>query len=125
MAIDLPRHPYHGGPPQRLRPSSNSDVRALIAGAKRVVVKIGSSSLTGEDHLVDPARIDKIVDALQARMVRGSDVIVVSSGAVAAGMVRSVRSSGPRILPRSRLRPVWGRCIWPTRGALVLVAMVG
>lgn len=86
MAIDLPRHPYHGGPPQRLRPSSNSDVRALIAGAKRVVVKIGSSSLTGEDHLVDPARIDKIVDALQARMVRGSDVIVVSSGAVAAGM---------------------------------------
>lgn len=85
MAIELPRQPYNGDT-SRLRPNAGSDVREHIAGAKRLVVKIGSSSLTGEDHLVDPARIDRIVDALQDRMVRGSDVIVVSSGAVAAGM---------------------------------------
>ncbi|WP_143336701.1 glutamate 5-kinase [Corynebacterium pacaense] len=63
-------------------------MRQRIAHAKRVVVKIGSSSLTSDDdgHTVDPNRINTIVNALQARMEAGSDLIVVSSGAVAAGM---------------------------------------
>jgi len=60
-------------------------MRRHITEAKRVVVKIGSSSLTNDDFTVDPNKINHIVDALQARMVR-SDIIVVSSGAVAAGM---------------------------------------
>ena len=62
-----------------------SQLRDEIAEAKRVVVKIGSSSLTDEDFLVSQERIDHIVDAVHARMGI-SDVIVVSSGAVAAGM---------------------------------------
>ncbi|AZA08679.1 glutamate 5-kinase [Corynebacterium pseudopelargi] len=62
------------------------DLRHHIAAAKRVVVKIGSSSLTGEDFAVSPERINRIVDALETRMGKGSDVIVVSSGAIAAGL---------------------------------------
>ncbi|MFP7364284.1 glutamate 5-kinase [Corynebacterium callunae] len=63
-------------------------MRDRITRAKRVVVKIGSSSLTNDEdgHTVDPNRINTIVNALQARMEAGSDLIVVSSGAVAAGM---------------------------------------
>ena len=65
-----------------------SSMRDRIATAKRVVVKIGSSSLTSDEdgHTVDPNRINTIVNALQARMEADSDLIVVSSGAVAAGM---------------------------------------
>lgn len=63
-----------------------SELRQRIATARKVVVKIGSSSLTGPDFTVDVAKIDRIVDALQARMSRNSDIIVVSSGAIAAGM---------------------------------------
>ncbi|MBC2681106.1 glutamate 5-kinase [Corynebacterium sp. 4HC-13] len=63
-----------------------SRYREDIARARRIVVKIGSSSLTDENGHVDPRRIDIIADALEARMDRGSDVIVVSSGAVACGM---------------------------------------
>lgn len=63
-----------------------SDVRHDITHARRLVVKIGSSSLTDEDGKVNPDRIDVIADALEARMDRGTDVIVVSSGAVACGM---------------------------------------
>ncbi|QMV84792.1 glutamate 5-kinase [Corynebacterium hindlerae] len=63
-----------------------SELRKRIATARKVVVKIGSSSLTGPDFTVDVAKIDRIVDALQARMSRNSDIIVVSSGAIAAGM---------------------------------------
>lgn len=62
-----------------------SPLRQRIAHAKRVVIKIGSSSLTDEDFLVSQERIDHIVDAVHARMGI-SDVILVSSGAVAAGM---------------------------------------
>lgn len=63
------------------------DIRARIAGAKRVVVKIGSSSLTrAEGHSVDPEKIDRLADALETRMRAGSDLIVVSSGTIAAGM---------------------------------------
>ena len=63
-----------------------SDVRQTVRTAKRVVVKIGSSSLTDETGRVSPDRIDVIADALEARMDRDTDVIVVSSGAVACGM---------------------------------------
>lgn len=63
----------------------DSPLRQCIAHAKRVVIKIGSSSLTDEDFLVSQERIDHIVDAVHARMGI-SDVILVSSGAVAAGM---------------------------------------
>lgn len=63
-----------------------SDVRRDIAHARRLVVKIGSSSLTDDDGRVNPDRIDIIADALEARMDKGTDLIVVSSGAVACGM---------------------------------------
>ncbi|MDU0479382.1 glutamate 5-kinase [Staphylococcus chromogenes] len=76
-----------------------SELRLRLATAKRVVVKIGSSSLTGDDFLVDPAKIDVIVDALQARMARGTDVIVVSSGAIAAGMKPLGLTQRPTDLP--------------------------
>lgn len=63
-----------------------SEMREQIRNAKRIVVKIGSSSLTTDDFHVDPNQINKLADALQARAIRDNDVIVVSSGAVAAGM---------------------------------------
>lgn len=62
------------------------ELRRHIASAKRIVVKIGSSSLTGKDFRVDPQRINRIVDCLYTRIQQGTDLIVVSSGAVAAGM---------------------------------------
>ena len=62
-----------------------SPLREEIQNAKRIVVKIGSSSLTGDNFAAAPEKIDRIVDAIQARM-EVSDVVLVSSGAVAAGM---------------------------------------
>ncbi|MDT4996892.1 MAG: glutamate 5-kinase, partial [Pseudonocardiales bacterium] len=59
--------------------------RAAVATAARTVVKVGSSSLTTGGHL-DPARLDTIVDALARRHVAGQQVVLVSSGAIAAGL---------------------------------------
>ncbi|HTZ44125.1 MAG TPA: glutamate 5-kinase [Jatrophihabitans sp.] len=59
--------------------------RALVAWAPRTVVKVGSSSLTRRGRL-DPARLDALVDALAARRRAGQQVVLVSSGAIAAGI---------------------------------------
>ena len=59
--------------------------RAAIAAARRTVVKVGSSSLTSDGHL-DPHRLDAIVDALARRRATGQQVVLVSSGAIAAGL---------------------------------------
>jgi glutamate 5-kinase len=62
------------------------DVRQDIATARRVVVKIGSSSLTTRSGAIDDARIAELVGVLAERASGGGHVLVVSSGAIAAGM---------------------------------------
>lgn len=59
--------------------------RAAIASAARTVVKVGSSSLTAQGRL-DPDRLDAIVDPLARRHAAGQQVVLVSSGAIAAGI---------------------------------------
>src|SRR5436309_2119597 len=59
--------------------------RDAVAAARRTVVKVGSSSLTSNGRL-DPHRLDAIVDALAARHAGGRQVVLVSSGAIAAGI---------------------------------------
>jgi glutamate 5-kinase len=59
--------------------------RELVAAAHRTVVKVGSASLTSHGQL-DPARLDAIVDALAARHSQSQQVVLVSSGAIAAGI---------------------------------------
>ena len=61
--------------------------RAQITSAKRIVIKIGSSSLTGKaGSALDADAVNKLVDVVAACKARGSEVVVVSSGAIAAGL---------------------------------------
>ncbi|MEI6870088.1 MAG: glutamate 5-kinase [Actinomycetota bacterium] len=61
--------------------------RAVITSAKRVVIKIGSSSLTGTAGAeLDPHAVQKVVDLAFSLKQRGAEVVVVSSGAIAAGL---------------------------------------
>ncbi|MGX1777922.1 glutamate 5-kinase [Nocardia brasiliensis] len=78
--------------------SELSEARQAIASARRVVVKIGSSALTSLAGGIDLARLDRLADAVEARMRAGSDVVVVSSGAIGAGIAPLGLSSRPRDL---------------------------
>ncbi len=69
-----------------------------IGGAARVVVKVGSSSLTDADGSLDVARLGALVDVLAARRAAGAQVVLVSSGAIAAGLVPLGLSRRPRDL---------------------------
>lgn len=59
--------------------------RVSIAEARRIVVKIGSSSLTASEGGIDDARITELVDAIAKRSAAGHQVVLVSSGAIATG----------------------------------------
>ena len=58
---------------------------AALAGAKRLVVKIGSALLVDDGGLVRHAWLDALVDDIVRCRVRGQEVIIVSSGAIAVG----------------------------------------
>ena len=52
----------------------------------RIVVKVGSSSLSSANGGLDGDRVDALVDALAAARGRGDEIVLVSSGAIAAGL---------------------------------------
>ncbi|GAA2024507.1 glutamate 5-kinase [Terrabacter terrae] len=59
---------------------------SVIRSARRLVVKVGSSSLTGVDGGIDVARLVALSNALARRHLDGTQVVLVSSGAIAAGL---------------------------------------
>ena len=56
--------------------------RDIFRSAKRVVVKVGSSSISGENV----SQIDSLVEVLASAQRGGREVVLVSSGAIATGM---------------------------------------
>ena len=57
-------------------------MRQHVLDARRVVVKVGSSSVSGDNA----GQIDPLVDALAAAHARGTEVVLVSSGAIATAI---------------------------------------
>jgi glutamate 5-kinase len=70
----------HSGDPAR------SAHREAIRTARSVVVKVGTTALTTPSGEFDAGRLADLADAIESRMQAGSDVVIVSSGAIAAGM---------------------------------------
>ena len=92
--------------------------RAAVAAARRTVVKVGSSSLTSGGRL-DPARLDAIVDALARRHAAGQQVVLVSSGAIAAGIGPLGLPSRPRDLATQQAAASVGQLLLAERGRTV------
>jgi glutamate 5-kinase len=76
-----------------------TSMRSEVTGARRVVVKVGSSSLTTAEGGIDPGRVRSLVDVLAAARSRGTEVVLVSSGAIAAGLSPLGLTKRPRALP--------------------------
>jgi glutamate 5-kinase len=73
-----------------------------LAAAKRVVVKVGSSSLTTAGGGIDDDRLRALVDALADVRRRGLELVLVSSGAIAAGLAPLSLRTRPRDLARQQ-----------------------
>jgi glutamate 5-kinase len=63
-----------------------SPARDAVATARRIVVKVGSSGLTTTEGGLATDRLDALVDVLAQRRAAGTQVVLVSSGAIASGL---------------------------------------
>lgn len=78
--------------------TAEAELRRRIGSARRVVVKIGSSAITSFHGGIRRTELDALADVCQSRMGAGSDVFVVSSGAIGAGMAPLGMTSRPSTL---------------------------
>ena len=83
--------------------------RAAVLAARRVVVKVGSSSLTTTLGGIDPDRVRRLVAALAGARARGVEVVLVSSGAIAAGLAPLGMARRPRALPAQQAAAAVGQ----------------
>ncbi|OBH90600.1 glutamate 5-kinase [Mycobacterium sp. E2733] len=60
--------------------------REAIRTARSLVVKVGTNALTTPSGVFDAGRLAGLADAIETRMKAGTDVVIVSSGAIAAGI---------------------------------------
>ena len=73
---------------------------AVVSAARRIVVKVGSSSLTTAVGGLSGERVDALVDAIASRLdVPGTQLVLVSSGAIAAGLAPLGLRKRPKDLP--------------------------
>lgn len=61
---------------------------SVIQNAKRLVIKVGSSLVTNDGRGLDHAAIAKWADQIARLRQMGKEVVLVSSGAIAEGMLR-------------------------------------
>jgi len=85
--------------------------REHIVDAKRVVVKVGSSSISGERV----RQIDGLVDSLAAWWGRGTEVVLVSSGAIAVGAPFLDLSDRPQDLATQQAAAAVGQALLMAR----------
>ena len=72
--------------------------RSLLASAKRVVVKIGSSLLTSQAAGIEHEKINSYCAQISGLVASGKEVVLVSSGAVAEGCKRLGWSQRPTLI---------------------------
>lgn len=82
-----------------------------LSNVKRIVIKIGSSTLTYPTGLLNFSRIEKLVRQIADINNRGIEVILVSSGAIAAGIGRLGLKSRPKTIPEKQAAAAIGQGI--------------
>ncbi|MEI7778992.1 MAG: glutamate 5-kinase [Actinomycetes bacterium] len=76
--------------------------RSAVTAARRLVVKVGSSSVTTGVEGIDVTAVARLAETLAARRAAGVEVVLVSSGAIAAGLRPLGQSRRPRDLATSQ-----------------------
>ncbi|MGD0016735.1 MAG: glutamate 5-kinase [Verrucomicrobiia bacterium] len=82
----------------------------LLGKARRIVVKLGTGLLTNAQNQLARAEIERLVGQLAALQRDGREVLVVSSGAIAAGMSTIGLATRPKDLAQLQACAAVGQC---------------
>jgi glutamate 5-kinase len=64
------------------------DRKTIFAKSRRIVIKVGSAVLTSSEQGLDQNRIERLASDISSIMGQGREVVLVSSGAIAAGLAK-------------------------------------
>lgn len=82
---------------------------SALKHAKRIVFKVGTSTLTYENGKLNLLRVEKLARVLCDLRNSGKDIVLVSSGAIAVGVAKLAAVNGRRRFRTSRPWRRWGR----------------
>jgi len=87
-----------------------TDRRLILGSAKRIVIKVGTSTLTYDTGKVNFTRIDKLAMCIADLVNRGKEVILVSSGAIGIGMGKLNLQERPKTIGEKQAVASVGQC---------------
>ena len=88
----------------------NEDAGVVASGApSRIVIKLGTSTLTSADGALDVAYIADVARQVVAQQVLGRSVILVTSAAIRAGMQRLALPGKPQTIPQKQAASAIGQ----------------
>lgn len=85
--------------------------RNQLQSARRIVVKVGTSTLTHPNGKLNFSRIESLVRELANAVNSGKQIVLVSSGAVGAGMDRLGWKQKPKTIPEKQAAAAVGQGI--------------
>ena len=83
--------------------------QTIMKDVRRIVVKVGTSTLTYDTGLLNLGRIDKLVKQLSDLQNSGHEIVLVTSGAIGAGMGKLRLSQRPKTLPEKQAAAAVGQ----------------
>jgi glutamate 5-kinase len=83
--------------------------KALLSKVRRVVLKVGSRVLTAKGRILSQAIFDRLAREVSAAKKKGYEVVIVSSGAIAAGMARLGLMEKPKTMPQKQAAAAIGQ----------------
>lgn len=86
------------------------NARDKIKNVKRLVVKVGTSTLTHENGKLNLRRLEKLVRTLSDVKNRGIEVVLVSSGAIGVGVGKLGLKERPKITMEKQAVAAVGQC---------------
>ena len=88
--------------------------QSLVTNVQKIVVKVGTSTLTHKNGKLNLEQIERLVRQLSDLRNQGKDVVLVSSGAIGAGMGKLNLEERPKTIPEKQAVAAVGQAFFCT-----------
>jgi glutamate 5-kinase len=88
----------------------SDQARLVLKNVKRIVIKVGTSTLTHQTGRMNLVRIDRLAMAISELINQGYEVTLVSSGAIGVGMGKLNLKERPHIMGFKQALAAIGQC---------------
>lgn len=88
----------------------SNNLRERLHTSKRIVVKVGTSTLTYENGNINFSRIDRLARVLSDLVNQDREVVLVTSGAIGVGVGKMKLKEKPKTIPEKQAVAAVGQC---------------